>query len=305
MRLLIFILISIMSFFFSSEIIAQKTTNAVVVIDAGHGGRDPGNLASSEKYKNEKDINLIIALKTGNYIDSLLSGVQVVYTRKTDTYISVPERAEIANKTEADYFISIHCNSNPDSTINGTEVHIHNFKCKTSYKFAQKLDRQFKNKALRHSRGIKTYSDRNNSNLLVVKNTEMPAVLVECGFMSNPDEEYYLNTDYGQSIIASAIYRAFRDYSDAKRKTSATPADYTKYYRVQILSSSTKVALDIPEFKKLDETVYEIIGKDTEIFRYKYCVGKVSTFSEAELLRKKVANKGFDDAFVVPPSSTE
>ncbi|RLD52333.1 MAG: N-acetylmuramoyl-L-alanine amidase, partial [Bacteroidetes bacterium] len=83
-----------------------------VVIDAGHGGKDPGAVG---KYSKEKDIALSIALKTGNYIQKNLPDVEVIYTRKTDIFVELHNRARIANDNEADLFISIHCNANNSS----------------------------------------------------------------------------------------------------------------------------------------------------------------------------------------------
>ena len=196
----------------------QAQKKAVVMIDPGHGGRDPGNLKNHKKHLDEKDLNLKIALKVGNYIETLLTGVEVIYTRTKDVYLSPQERAELANEKNADYFISIHCNSNPDKKIKGTEIHVHTDRCKESVKLAKKIDGEFVKRAKLVSRGIKNFKDRNNSNILVIRDTEMPAVLVECGFMSNRIEEKNLNSDYGQSIIASAIYRAIRNYGNLQKK---------------------------------------------------------------------------------------
>lgn len=290
---------------------SQQDSSLIVIIDPGHGGNDPGNLRKNKAYLDEKDLNLKIAMQLGYYIDSLLTGVDIIYTRTSDIYVSPDQRAMIANDNNADYFISIHCNYNKTSSIRGTEVHIHNKKCKTSYEFAKVIDNQFKNRALRHSRGIKTYSDRGNHNLLVVKDTQMPAVLIECGFMSNTYEEIYLNTEYGQAIIASAIFRAFRDFSGAKSKPKKQSGeeekqddaekDFTQYYRVQIMASGKPVSLESKEFNTLKMKVYEQIGTEGTPFRYKYFVGKSDTFEAAEKIRKKVIKKGFKDAFIVPP----
>jgi len=280
-----------------------------VVIDPGHGGSDPGNLRSDEKFMQEKDINLIIAKKLGGYIDSLLEDVKIVYTRTTDVYVSPQERAEFANSSNADYFISIHCNHNDNSEIVGFEVHIHNYECRDANKFAKNIVSELKDRASRNSRGVKTYDDRRNMHILVVRDTDMPAVLVECGFMSNPTEEYYLNTDYGQSIIASAIYRAFRNHSGAlpkkieTKKTVSPPENKTPktVYRVQIKASSVAIPLDAKEFSKLDVKIDEVVVEKDAPYKYKYCVGQYETFEEANKMKNKLRSKGFEDAFVFPP----
>ena len=84
----------------------------VVVLDAGHGGKDPGATGSSEK-KREKDINLAITLEVGRLLQNNQKGIKVVYTRKTDVFLELGQRANIANKEKADLFISIHTNAQP------------------------------------------------------------------------------------------------------------------------------------------------------------------------------------------------
>ncbi len=99
---------------------AQYKINTVV-IDAGHGGKDPGAIG---KKAYEKDISLKIALKLGNYIQTKLKGVKVIYTRKTDVFVELFKRAEIANKNNAQVFISIHVNSNEKSSYTGTSTYV-------------------------------------------------------------------------------------------------------------------------------------------------------------------------------------
>ena len=96
-----------------------------ILIDAGHGGKDPGVLSSDpKKFRHEKHISLDISLKLGYYLEKHLENVKVFYTRKTNKFLSLEERAEIANAKNVDLVLSIHCNSNPDKKIRGTQVHI-------------------------------------------------------------------------------------------------------------------------------------------------------------------------------------
>ena len=134
-----------------------------VVIDAGHGGKDPGHLSHSKSHKTEKEINLLIANYLGGYIEKNLQNVNVVYTRKDDTFLSLDERVEIANSKNADYFISVHCNGNPKKTVFGTESHIHDFSAKKSYNLAKDIEAQFSQRAGRNSRGVKNNDDRAHS----------------------------------------------------------------------------------------------------------------------------------------------
>lgn len=222
----------------------------VVVIDAGHGGKDSGTLGKNSK---EKDVALSIALKLGHYIETNLPDVRVVYTRKDDKYLELDERAAIANKHKADLFICIHANANPNVKAFGTETFVmgltkeqknfdvakrensvilldENYKehyegfdpespesyilfsltqsayQESSLSFAYKVENQFKNRVGRSSRGVK------QAPFWVLWSTAMPSVLIETGFLSNMEEEKYLTSERGQELLASGIYRAFKEY---------------------------------------------------------------------------------------------
>lgn len=231
----------------SFSLFSQKK---VVVIDAGHGGKDPG---AQGKFSNEKDITLAIALKVGEYLEKYTKNVKVIYTRKTDVFVPLDKRADIANKNNADLFVSIHVNSTKDSKVRGAETFVmglhkskdnlqlaiaensvillekdyknkyNNFDPQSpeayiimnlyqneflnmSLDLANKIQYQFRERAGRVDLGVK------QAGFLVLWQTVMPSVLVETGFISNRNEEVFLNSQYGQEIIASAIYRAIRDY---------------------------------------------------------------------------------------------
>jgi N-acetylmuramoyl-L-alanine amidase len=230
----------------------------VVVIDAGHGGKDPGTVGRRSK---EKDLTLAIALKTGKYIEDKLPGVKVIYTRKTDEFVELYKRAEIANKAKADLFISIHINGSPDSRAKGSECYamgIH--KDEGNLEVAMKenavitLEDDYSSRYMgydpKSSESFITFSliqnlyleqslsfasfiqrqfkervglrDRGvkQAGFIVLWQTTMPSVLVEAGFSSNPEEEKFLMSSEGQDYIASAIFRAFRSYKDAIDKKS-------------------------------------------------------------------------------------
>ena len=95
-----------------------------VVLDAGHGGTDPGNLGTGRYKEKEKDISLAVTLKVGKYIKEAYPEVEVIYTRKDDTFPTLKERCEKANINMADLFISIHCNSNKVKSVRGTETYV-------------------------------------------------------------------------------------------------------------------------------------------------------------------------------------
>jgi len=223
----------------------------VVVIDAGHGGKDPGTVGKRGK---EKDITLNVALKLGNHIEKNIPGVKVVYTRKTDKFIELYDRATIANEAKADLFISIHVNAIPNKAAHsGTETYVmglhktesnlevakrensvimldDNYKEKyegfdpgsaesyilfsltqnayleSSLLFADKVENQFKSRVGRRSHGVK------QAGFIVLWKTAMPSVLIETGFITNEKEEAFLLSENGQDLLASGIYRAFKEY---------------------------------------------------------------------------------------------
>lgn len=221
-----------------------------VVIDAGHGGKDPG---THGRFSNEKDVTLAIALELGRTINKYLEDVEVIYTRTTDKFIPLDQRAEIANKNDADLFISIHANALHSHSIYGTETYVmgpHTFDGnlevakrensailmeenyeeryegfnpaspeshilfslyqnayqESSLRLAEKIETQFEQRVGRRSRGVR------QAGFWVLWRTGMPSVLVEVGYLTNPEEEKFLNSELGQVYIASGIFRAFRDY---------------------------------------------------------------------------------------------
>lgn len=224
----------------------DKIKMDVVVIDPGHGGHDTG--AIGYKGIKEKDIVLDIAKKVGGYIKKHMPGVKVVYTRETDKFIPLKERGSIANRAEGDLFVSIHCNSNGSRSPYGSEVYFLGLErsqtalevmkrenkvvrsdndteqkelsqedlliyelansgyITSSEKIAGRFEHQFNDRAQRKSRGVK------QARFVVLYHASMPAVLLETGFISNPREARYLNSDYGQTIMSSAIFRSIRNY---------------------------------------------------------------------------------------------
>ncbi|HYG22809.1 MAG TPA: N-acetylmuramoyl-L-alanine amidase, partial [Verrucomicrobiae bacterium] len=221
-----------------------------ILIDPGHGGHDPGHESVNKEHLQEKDLNLIIAQKFGTYLTERLSNVKVLYTRTDDTYPTLDQRVEMANTKGVDYFISIHCNGSPNTAIRGTESHVHSMSSKKSVKLARAFEKEFSGRAGRHSRGVKDSDDREHT-LQVLKFTQMTSVLVECGFLTNVNEANYLNTEYGQDILASALFRGMRSFLKAEHPsinftpsatTVSTNAASGGTYTVQIMSS--KEALD-------------------------------------------------------------
>ncbi len=273
---------------------AQNSSSTyTLVIDPGHGGTDPGKPRGAAKMMHEKDINLAISLKIGAYIQENLPNIKVLYTRSKDEYVSLKERTTFANKNQADFFISIHANSSSRSSISGTETHIYHHQQAASKRLAALIQTEFKEKAARKSRGIIDAAQRGH-NLYVTQYTNMPSVLVEVGYLSNPEEEAYLNSAQGQAIVASAVFRAFRTFIQ-----SSIPAeDRENYYRVQIMASKEPIDLEKASFSKLDETVTEYEHPEATPYKYKYLIGREYDMQRAKALQKRIAGLGFKDAFI-------
>lgn len=303
MRILFFIML-----FLPLSILGQKR-EVIVVIDPGHGGHDPGHLPINNRGLPEKDLNLKISRFVGDYIEKYLQNVKVVYTRTVDVYPSLDERVGKANSIKADYFISIHCNGNDRESVRGTETHVHSMDLKKSVALAQEIERQFSQRAGRKSRGVKDEKDLQHS-LQVLKFTQMTSVLVECGFITHDHERDFLNTTYGQEIIASAIFRAFRETikqeypnisfvrSEPNTSISST-ANVLGGYSIQIASSKEPLDVNDSWFKKLKMPVERRELNTSSPFKFIYLVGDYESRHEAKSALSQIHESGFKDAIVV------
>ena len=223
----------------------------VVVIDAGHGGHDPGAIGKISK---EKNINLKVALKVGGLIKLNCKDVKVVYTRTRDVFIPLDRRAQIANDAKADLFISIHTNAlaknrtaqgastwtlglaksddNLEVAKRENAVILYESDYETRYAgfnpnsaesyiiFEFMQDKYMSQSVHLASLVQKQFKNRckrvdrgvHQAGFLVLKASAMPSILVELGFISTPAEERYLNTESGTSTLAEGIYQAFLTY---------------------------------------------------------------------------------------------
>lgn len=237
----------------------------VVVIDPGHGGKDPGAIG---KYSKEKNINLSVALALGQLIEKNLRQTQVVYTRKTDTFIPLDRRAQIANKAHADLFISIHTNALPKKKIaRGAETYTLGMaradenlevakrenavilveddyqtryqgfdpKKAESYIIFEFLQDRYMERSVHFARGIQKEfrntakrADKgvHQAGFLVLREVSMPSVLIELGYISTPDEENYLNSKKGIADMSNSIFKALKAYQ--QRYPKSRPAAVTE-----------------------------------------------------------------------------
>jgi N-acetylmuramoyl-L-alanine amidase len=237
----------------------RPMTIRTVVIDPGHGGRDPGAVGRISK---EKTINLAIALKLGRLIESSLMDVKVIYTRDKDVFVELFRRASLANESKADLFISIHCNANKNRTLRGAETYVmglHRSQAnldiaklenaaillesdyESTYNgFDPNSDESYIIFSLNQNMNLDRSTDfaaaiqqqfeqrvgLNNrgvrqAGFLVLYKTTMPSVLIETGYISHQDEEKFLASEKGQDYIASAIFRAFKEISGTESRVVA------------------------------------------------------------------------------------
>lgn len=337
-----------------------------VVIDAGHGGKDPGCISPDNKTQ-EKTIVLDIAKRLSQKMKEGYPEMKVILTRSTDRYVELDDRAGIANRNKANLFISIHINSveGKKSAPNGYSVHIlgqftsknrdlyagnmnvvqrensvitleddyttkyegfdpsnpesyifmnlmQNAFLEKSLEFAQDVDRSMKDGAIANSRGI------SQDPLLVLWKTAMPAVLIECGFMSNPADREKIRSEAGRERIASDIYEAFKKYKHdydgsvaiepvkkeepavedtkteetAKEEPKAEEPKADCFYGTQILAIGKDMPANDPFFK--GEEFTKVKGEKLT----KYLVGVSTDLSQAKNNYRKLKEK-FPDSFLV------
>ncbi len=372
-----FILISVSLILSKSSSAAKKDDKHinVVVIDPGHGGKDLGAAVGNAR---EKDIVLDIALRLGESIKTNYPGIKVIYTRTKDVFIPLYNRAEIANKNDADLFISIHVNGTENNTAQGTETFVlgqHRSKdnlevakkensvilleddYNTTYEgfdpnspesyimfelvqdeyldqsvmLASEIQTQFRQHAKRMDRSVK------QAGFLVLRQTAMPSVLVEVGFISHPKERSYMLSENGKSALAASILIAFNEYkrkieekssfaihtetggssSLVQDKKAQQPSanqtvnaninqaagNVTKtgkiFYSVQIAASKNKIDPSPPNFKG-EKNVFRVEFKDM----IRYFSGRFDIYEDAVNEKNRIEKK-FPEAFVVAFENNE
>jgi len=288
----------------SLSVMAEKPYT--LVLDAGHGGKDPGAVG---KFSQEKDLNLSLVLEVGRLVNEQYPDVKVIYTRSGDVFIPLQTRADIANKANADLFLSIHTNSAEKKEPRGVETFILGtdkmeqnldvamrenavIKLEADYKttyqgfdpnsidsyimfelmqntymdqslqFAEQVQQRFVGHLNREDRGVRQAA------FWVLHRTACPSVLFEMGFISNPEEERFLNSDSAMTMMAQALVNAFGAYSkrvkksdvsiqpseqktesqEPKVETPAPKADST-FFAIQVCASKTQLAADDPKLK--------------------------------------------------------
>ena len=328
---------------------------STVVIDPGHGGKDPGAPGQSSQTA-EKHIVLAVSKLLGEKISRSYSDVNVVYTRSNDKFIGLHDRAMVARNNNADLFISIHCNSNSNKSAKGSSVHIlgqkSEKKSNTTDYFEKNMSvAQRENEVIIMEEGYETrythfdssspeayigytlqWKAHYESSLLfaaevvdklmvqplmprkialdqdifqVLVEANMPAVLIELAFISNPTEYKYLASKEGQEEIADRLFEAFKSYktqydrslnievTEVRTVPQVSAQRETGYYTIQIMSAAKLLPADDPSLKGVKAEAYKPDGADT----YKYIVGKFTTKEEAQKEQQKVKEK-FPGAFI-------
>lgn len=328
-----------------------------VVIDAGHGGKDPGCVYGGVR---EKDIVLGVALKLSDKIRKYDPNIRVINTRGNDVFVELWDRGKIANQGKGNLFISLHVNAQAKGTTakgaevytlglhksaqslevaqkensvitleDNYEVHYEGFDpndaesyimfglgqyahSRESIDFAYEVQKSLVRNCPFTDRGIR------QAGYLVLWRTAMPSILIEMGFLSNPDDRKYLASAAGQEEIADAIFSAFVTYKKnvevpnsytpgasagektAAGDTAATAADtpsekQSLYFTVQVSSSASRVRINASTFGSHHTEVFEVkVGNS-----YKYCIGKSDSYKEALSLQQKLRKTAFRDAFVI------
>ena len=370
-RTLLALLALVASFALAMPSCAAEKHRFTLVIDAGHGGKDSGALG---KYSKEKTINLNVALAFGRYVEQNCSDVKVIYTRKTDVFVPLHERAAIANRNKADVFVSIHTNSLASKKpLAGLETYtmgmrrsgeklsaamrendviliekdfkqhysgfdprspesyiifemINDANMVESVELAKSIQKHVCKTARRPDKGVKQDA------FLVLRETSMPACLIELGYITNPSEETYLNNKKNIDALGRGIYQAFVAYK-AKRTGGKTPQSQPEpqqqaeekkeektarepeprgteniaedtagaqkaepealVFKVQLMTSDRKLKPGDRQLKGL---------KNVDCFKegriWKYTVGSSADYQKIRALRKEVLDK-FPQAFII------
>lgn len=319
-----------------------------VIIDAGHGGKDPGAIGATGA--KEKDIVLKIAQKTAKYLQENFPDVDVQLTRNSDVFLELHERSTIANKRGADLFVSIHANSAASPDAHGTETYVlglhrteanlevakrensvielednadknYQFNPNTpeghimmsmaqnayldqSIEVATNVQSQFEQRVNRHNRGVR------QAGFYVLYKTTMPSILIELGFLSNPEEEKFLNSVNGQDYMASAIYRAIKDYKlhvdkmwseNQKSKIEQdkqinTIADKEgRIYRIQVYASKNPACKECKVYQDFDNVLVEQASNGV----YRHVVNEYTSYDSAAADLLGVTKKGYKGAYIV------
>ncbi|MEX1383059.1 N-acetylmuramoyl-L-alanine amidase [Lutibacter sp.] len=274
--------------FNNNNLLAQKT-EFIVVLDAGHGGKDPGKVGY--KAMKEKDIALKIVLQVGKMLEKR-ENIKVIYTRKTDVFIGLKDRGKIANKADADLFVSIHCNAHSSNAygaetwVLGTHANKQNFEVakaensvielEDNYKVTYKgfdpnspesvigltlMQEEYLDQSIQLASIIQNEfttklkrKDRGvkQAGFVVLHQTYMPSILIETGFITNSKEGLYLNSKLGQQKFSESIYNGLKKYIN-QLTLNTVQGD-----AIAEVSKTTKEAINKQEIENYKDVVFKV-----------------------------------------------
>ncbi|WP_299065252.1 N-acetylmuramoyl-L-alanine amidase [uncultured Polaribacter sp.] len=330
------ILFLLLFIFVGNSVAIHAQKEYVVVLDAGHGGKDPGNLGNGYK---EKNIALKVALKVGANLKKY-KDVKVIFTRKSDVFIDLWKRGDIANHAKADLFVSIHCDSHTSNAygagtfVLGLRGNKKNLEIAKRENAAILLEDNYQNKYegfdsnsaesviglsllqeenLDKSLAIASLIQnnftfnlkRNNrkvkqDNFQVLRETIMPSVLVELGFLTNKKEGRFLNSSSGQTKMANEIADAIYNYIKNQKLNTVLEDVTSKNYfdevefKVQVASGKNKIATKSYNFKGLKNIERVKVGS-----YYKYYYGNSTSYNLVKKALSLAKSKGYKSAFIV------
>lgn len=316
-----------------------------IVLDAGHGGKDAGCTGVNGSL--EKALNLEYTLMLGKKIKAAYPDIKIIYTRDSDEFIELHERASIANRNNADLFISIHCNWNPNSAAKGMETYVlglhrakdnlevakrenssiflesnyqknyqgfdpdspdgnilinmsQNANLDQSISLADKIQSQFDQK--RVNRGVR------QAGFLVLRQTSMPAILVETGFLSNPEDQKFMTSSNGKEFIAESMFNGFNEYKsmfEFNYKPMSSKASVTDYKNIVVPGVKGKIEFcvqlmassHIIDVTQGDWVQFPNILARNENGMYKY-QALCKNYDDAVATKEKAKANGFPNAFV-------
>ena len=348
-----------------------------VTLDAGHGDQDFGAVYYPHV---EKKINLAIVLKVGKILEDY-PGIEVIYTRKTDVFIGLIERANIANRADSNIFVSVHCNANVNSAASGSETYVMGMNKNASNLEAAKrenqvitMEKDYKQKyegfdpkkpesmlgmtlmqeefienSIMLAGKIQDHFVKDNGRksrgggvkqapYMVLHKAYMPRVLIETGFISNPEEGKYLDSEEGQNEVAKAIADAIISYKKEnfdggsnddiiERPSSKSNLQTSQSTKTETTPKKAEVEVKKPETKPVAKEKEEVSGVNFKIqlsagtknieltpanFNglknvsstsgnnlYKYTYGSTSSYDEAKDLLAEAKSKGFSTAYII------
>lgn len=258
-----------------------------IMIDSGHGGSDPGAVYMGRQ---EKDDNLNLALAVGNILSQ--NGVDVQYTRTNDIYQTPFEKAQLANASGADFFISFHRNSSPvPNQYTGVETLVYD-------KSGQKLDMAENINGALGELGFREIGVAARPGLVVLRRTKMPAILIETGFINSDQDNTLYDTQFNE--IAQAIASAILGTLNEQTVESPSP-ESPVYYRV-----NTGV---FRQRSNADTMLYELLDKGFPAFLlyqdglYKVQVGAFRNLSNAVKMERVLRRAGYSTWIDAAPAS--